>query len=550
MRAALGALKIRSARALSLESLGRNPFHWFYSDIGNMRTRILRSIGVPIVCALFAGCGAGDDGSPQEYPSQAIEVVVPFEPGGGDRHVHSHTCPGDSGAESVAAATGEPPDVRGLVTHDETYFPPGSVPASSLFSLHLAAQVEDLESTDAKVRKKAVKSLADKKGGNTAVVCQALGGVVKDPAPDVRDEAVIALIKVGGQDCLPGLRTATKDVDPDIQALAADGIVNFYMPGYVKFGWLNSVKGFGKAVKNRFSDPEPLIVEPSVRVMDADAQAITPLIGGGSSMDSRANAARAAGILRASAAVPELKKALNSEDETIQIEAIRSLEKIGDPSAGPEIAKLLNRREEKVQIAAAEAVGQLRTKEAVSDLARLSKTSKDKDVQRAALVALAKIPDNGEDRTFLLYMQDKDEQMRAAAAEGLGRAGKQGDLKTIQDAFATEKNESARQSLAFASVLLGDMDKLQYVVDGLDSTFHRGEARAFLIELARNPRVLNELYTPLTSGTRDQKIELSRVIARSGTRESVSHLQKVAGDSDPRVAEAAGIALRNLESRL
>ncbi len=419
-----------------------------------------------------------------------------------------------------------------------------------LLSLSLVAQVEDLQSTDAKVREKAVKSLADKKGGNRAVLCQAIEGVVADPAPDVREQAAIALIKLGGQECLPGLRKATKDADPDFQSMAVDGIVNFYMPGYVKFGWLNSVKGFGKAVSKRFSTPEPLIVEPSVKVMPADIQAIAPLIGGGSSMDSRANAVRAVGILRGVDAAPELKQALNSENKTIQIEAVRSLEKIGDLSAGPAIAPLLNRPDKKLQIAAAEAVGQLRTKEAVPDLARLSKTAKDKDVQRASLVALAKVPDNGEDRTFLLYLQDKDEQMRAAAAEGLGRAGNKSDLKTIQEAFATEKNESARQSMAFASVLLGDLDKLQYVVDGLDSTFHRGESRAFLTELARDPRVLSELYTPLTSGTRDQKIELSRIVARSGTRESVSHLQKAAGDPDPRVAEAAGNALRNLQSRL
>ncbi len=419
-----------------------------------------------------------------------------------------------------------------------------------LLSLSLFAQVEDLQSTDAKVRKKAVQSLAEKKGGNSAVICKAIEGVVNDPAPEVREEASIALIKIGGADCLAGLRKATKDADPDIQSLAVDGIVNFYLPGYVKFGWLNSVKSFGKAVSKRFSTPEPLIVEPSVKVMPPDIQAITPLIGGGSSMDSRANAARAAGILRGKDAAPELQKALNADKKTIVIESIRSLEKIGDLSAGPEIAKLLNSSDDDIQFAAAEAVGQLRTKEATRDLVRLAKTSGDKDVRRAALIALAKIPDNGEDRTFLLYLNDKDPQMRAAAAEGLGRAGNKQDLKTLQDAFASEKNESARLSMAFGAVLLGDKDKLQYVVDGLDSSFHRGESRAFLTELARDPQILTELYKPLLSGTRDQKIEMAGVIARSGTRESVSYLQKLAADPEPKVAEAAGVALRNLQARL
>ena len=65
----------------------------------------------------------------------------------------------------------------------------------------LYGQTSDLQSTDAKVRQKAVKQLADSAGGG-AQKCQALAGLVRDPAPDVRDEVVIALIKVGGQQCL------------------------------------------------------------------------------------------------------------------------------------------------------------------------------------------------------------------------------------------------------------------------------------------------------------------------------------------------------------
>ena len=50
----------------------------------------------------------------------------------------------------------------------------------------------DLQSTDAKVRQKAVKQLADS-GGAGAQKCEALAGLVRDPAPDVRDEVLIAL---------------------------------------------------------------------------------------------------------------------------------------------------------------------------------------------------------------------------------------------------------------------------------------------------------------------------------------------------------------------
>ena len=407
----------------------------------------------------------------------------------------------------------------------------------------------DLQSTDAKLRLKAVKQLADSAGGG-AQKCQALAGLVKDPAPDVRDEVLIALIKVGGQQCLEPLREFTRDANPDFQSMAVDGIVNFYIPGYVKFGWLNSVKSFGSNVKKRFTTPEPMIVQPSLQPASADIAAIAPLITGGSSMDSRANAARAVGILRGSAALPQLKEALRSENDTVVIEALRSLEKIGDLSVGPEVVPSLASPNADVRAAAAHAAGQLRVKEAIGDLSRLAKGDSDKTVRRESLVALAKIPENGEERTFLLFLRDKDEQMRAAAAEGLGRGGAAGDLTTINDAFAQEKSESARLSMAFAAVNLGDLEKVRYLVDGLDSSFHKGEARAFLIELARTPRILAELYTPLTSGTRNQKIELATVVSRSGDQGSVAHLQRLTNDADPRVAEAAIRELKNLQARL
>lgn len=418
------------------------------------------------------------------------------------------------------------------------------LPAAILF-----AQSQDLDSTDAKVRLKAVKAMADGNGPGAAR-CDALSKLVRDPSPDVRGEVVIALIKVGGQQCLEPLRMATRDADPDIQSLAVDGIVNFYLPGYVKFGWLNSAKSFGNNVAKRFSTPEPLMIQPSVKALPADIDAIAPLITGGSSMDSRANAARAAGILRGAPAIPQLKQALESNDRNVVVESLRAVEKIGDLTAGPSIVPSLSSTDDDVREAAAHASGQLRVKEAVRDLARLAKGDRDKEVRRESLVALAKIPDNGEERTFLLFLRDKDEQMRAAAAEGIGRGGVASDLTTINDAFATEKSESARLSMAFAAVQLGDLEKLRYLVDGLDSTFHRGEARAFLIELARTPRILAELYTPLSSGTRNQKIELATVVSRSGTQESVPHLQRLTSDADTRVAEAAIRELKNLQARL
>jgi HEAT repeat protein len=433
-----------------------------------------------------------------------------------------------------------------------------AIPLSSLLlfpvlSAGLLAQVQGIDSPDAKVRKKAVNELGEKgrkQEIDVQTACSSLGKLTRDAAPEVREDVVIGLIKIGSPYCLPGLVQMTKDASPEIQSLAVDGLVNLYVPGYVKFGWLNSVKSFSSSLKNRFREPEPIVVEPSVRVAPEAVDAITPLISGGSSMESRANAARAAGILRAQPAISELQKALQSRDETIILEAVRSIEKIGDLNAGSSLIPMLRDPNSKIRMAAAEAVGQLRVKESVEDLNTMVRGDRDKDVQRAALTAMAKIPDNGQDKVFLLYLRDKDDKLRAAAAEGLGRSGNPSDLKTVQEAFAIEKNESVRLSLAFAAVHLGDKNMITYLVDGLDSKFHRLEARPFLVELARDPQVLPELYTPLTSGTEQQKIELAYVVGRSGTRESEPHLERLSHDTNPKVAEAALRELSNLRARL
>jgi HEAT repeat protein len=421
------------------------------------------------------------------------------------------------------------------------------------FAATLPGQIENIQSPDVKIRKKAVNEVGEKgrkQSIDTQSACSALGTVTRDPAPEVREDVVIALIKISSPNCLPGLVQMTKDASPEIQSLAVDGLVNLYVPNYVQFGWLSSIKSFGNSLKSRFRDAEPIVVQPAVRVAPEAVDAITPLISGGSSMESRANAARAAGILRARPAIPELQKALQSRNETIIIEAVRSIEKIGDLTAGPSLVPMLRDPNDKIRKAAAESVGQLRVREAVEDLNVMVRGDKDKSVQRTALTAMAKIPDNGQDKVFLLYLRDKDDKLRAAAAEGLGRSGNEGDLKVVQEAFAIEKNESVRLSLAFAAVSLGDNNMLSYLVDGLDSKFHRLEARPFLVELARDPQVLPELYTPMTSGTEQQKIELAYVVGRSGTRESESHLERLSKDTNPKVAEAAIRELSNLRARL
>jgi hypothetical protein len=50
-------------------------------------------------------------------------------------------------------------------------------------------------------------------------------------------------------------------------------------------------------------------------------------------------------------------------------------------------------------------------------------------------------------------------------------------------------------------------------------------------------------------GTRDEKINLARVMARSGDKSDAPQLEKLSHDADPEVAQEGLRALRNLQAR-
>ena len=411
----------------------------------------------------------------------------------------------------------------------------------------LSAQEVDLQASDPKRRAKAAANLG--KNGTSDNI-PALSRLISDPVVDVRHEVVASIVRIGTQHSLEPLTQATRDATPEIQALAVDGLVNFYYPGYVKRGWTNAFKQFGSNLRGRFAKPEPKIIDPYVNVDSNVISAIGRLAVGGSSMESRANAARAVGILRGKAALPQLMEALRSKNSMVILESVRSIRKIGDTSVGPDLVFLLNDLDVEVQFGAVRTMGQLRVREASPKLANLVKGSAHKRIRRQSLVALAKMGDPEQHGLFVTYLKDRDKQIRAAAAEGLGRLGNRDDLKTVLDAFAIEKNESARLSMAFAAVNLGDLSFLSYLYDGLNSSFHRLEARPFLVELARDQSVLAQLYNPMATGTNDQKRHLAYVVSISGNKDSMLHLEKLTHDPEPKVAREAMRALQNLQTRL
>jgi hypothetical protein len=68
--------------------------------------------------------------------------------------------------------------------------------------------------------------------------------------------------------------------------------------------------------------------------------------------------------------------------------------------------------------------------------------------------------------------------------------------------------------------------------------------------LARDQNIRQAIYPVLAGGTKDEKIQLGVVLARSGDQDSVPYLQKLSMDPDPEVAQESIRNLRALRARL
>jgi len=405
---------------------------------------------------------------------------------------------------------------------------------------------------DPRQRTRTVRELA--KMGPDAI--PRLAPYVSDPDTSVRVETVKALVEIGGPKTVDALVRAAGDNDAEVQIRATDGLVNVYLPGYVKTGGISAtLSRAGAAVRAKFTDTNDQVVDPFVKIPPEVITALGKLVKGGVAIESRTNAARGVGVLRGGAALPDLIDALRSKDDKLMYEALVAIQKIGDPSAAPRISFLLRDLQESIQVTALETTGLLRNKEAEPQVRDALQNARTVRVRRAALGALAMLEAPVDRTIFQTYLQDKDDLVRAAAAEGLGRLKNPADKALVQQAFTSERGMNPRLSAAFASVAMGELGTdrygpLQYLINSLNQRAWRGVASAFLIELSRDPQIRQAFYPLLAAGTKDEKIQMAIILARAGDRDSVPSLETLSKDTDPDVAAEGIRSLRNLRARL
>src|ERR1019366_2114591 len=102
---------------------------------------------------------------------------------------------------------------------------------------------------DAALRPKDVREMG--KGGADAI--PKLAALLTNPDFEIRLEAVKQIADIDTQYSLDPLIQATRDSDAEIQIRATDGLVNFYLPGYLKTRFASSLRRAGTSIKGPFN---------------------------------------------------------------------------------------------------------------------------------------------------------------------------------------------------------------------------------------------------------------------------------------------------------
>ena len=423
----------------------------------------------------------------------------------------------------------------------------------AVLAFSLPVRADDTGDTKARIRQ--IREL----GRSDSRSIAALAGFLTDPSLDVRSEAVKAIAGIGTQHSLEPLVRATHDNDAEIQIMATDGLVNFYLPGYVAKGLGGSLNRTSRLVKGFFNIRNDQVIDAGIQVREDVCRALGDLAGReDTTLEARANAALAAGILRARHAVPGLEAALRARDTDLIFEALVALQKIRDPAAGPSAALLTQDPEEKVQTMALETVGVLRSVTSGPNVRQALDRARSAKVRRVALGALAMIATPQDHAILLRYSSERDPQLRAAAIEGLGRLRDPEDIPTIEETFNEQNlDERVRLAAAFAVVMEGKVETsefsaLRYLVNSLNLKSHSGITHAYLAELLRKREVRQAVQSLIVepAATKDEKILTAQSLAESGAADALPVIEQLSKDSNPDVSVAATRSLRLLRSQL
>jgi len=239
-----------------------------------------------------------------------------------------------------------------------------------------------------------------------------------------------------------------------------------------------------------------------------------------------------------------LVKALDHPDPAVRTAAARVIGRLQVKSACESLLRAINDPHEQVRFASMRALGDLKHDSAVEPLTEQLTYYGKGEGASAALDALARIAHQSSVALFKARLNDKDDSIRQAAAEGLARTGDASELMTLQAGASTDPSPMTRAAMTFAMTKLGQ-NYLTRLVDFLYTPRIAPQVQGYLRELG--PSIVPALTPRLQEPDADVRAQVAEALGVLGDASTVAILDPLTKDRDKAVVTAATKAIDRIK---
>jgi HEAT repeat protein len=238
-----------------------------------------------------------------------------------------------------------------------------------------------------------------------------------------------------------------------------------------------------------------------------------------------------------------LIKALDHYDPSVRAGAARVIARLELADAGEALIKAVNDSQAEVRYASMRALGAIGEQRAITALTEQLNYYKKGEGAWSALEALARIGSKASVPQFRDRWQDKDEYIRRAAMEGIGRAGDTESTDALERAATTDDSAMVRLAATFALQKLGRNYSAR-IVDLMASEKVTAQAQDYLVELG--PSMAPTLGPRLQEPDANLREAVADVLGAIGDPSAIPPLEAATKERDASVASAAKRALARL----
>ncbi len=240
-----------------------------------------------------------------------------------------------------------------------------------------------------------------------------------------------------------------------------------------------------------------------------------------------------------------LIKALDHYDPAIRAAAARIAGRLGVTAAADTLMKSVSDSNADVRYAAMRSLGMLKDERAVTALTEQLKFYGRGEGAWSALDGLARIAHPSSVALFASRLTDRDEYVRRAAAEGLGRAGDKSAIAALETGAGNDPSAMVRAAMQYALQKLG-RNYVARLIEFLPDAKTSVQVQDYLFEFG--PSIEKQLLPSLQEPDEAMRAAIAEVLGEIGGDASLAALRDLK-DRDRDVVQAATRAVERIKIR-